>query len=51
MRGVGSALARSARWSRVEGYLTGADEHVSLFVQVESAEAVENAAQIAAMYA
>lgn len=48
VRGVGSALARSARWSRLEGYLTGAEEHVSLFVQVESATAVDNAAEIAA---
>ncbi|GAA1388490.1 aldolase/citrate lyase family protein [Luteococcus peritonei] len=48
VRGVGSALARSARWNRVEGYLTGAAEHVSLFVQVESAAAVANAAEIAA---
>ncbi len=37
-RGVGSALARSARWNRVDGYLADADEHVSLFVQIETAE-------------
>ncbi|MFC8733315.1 aldolase/citrate lyase family protein [Luteimicrobium sp. NPDC057192] len=48
-RGVGSALARSARWNRVDGYLTDADEHVSLFVQVETAAAVDAAAQIAAV--
>jgi len=48
-RGVGSALSRSARWNRVDGYLTGADDHVSLFVQIESAEAVDNAAAIAAV--
>lgn len=48
-RGVGSALARSARWNRVDGYLTDADAHVSLFVQVETAEGVENAAAIAAV--
>jgi 4-hydroxy-2-oxoheptanedioate aldolase len=48
-RGVGSALARSARWNRVEGYLENAADHVSLFVQVETAEAVENAAAIAAV--
>lgn len=47
-RGVGSALARSARWNRVEGYLANADEHVSVTVQVESLEAVGNAAEIAA---
>jgi len=48
-RGVGSALSRSARWNRVDGYLAEADDHVSLFVQVESAEAVGNAAAIAAV--
>ena len=37
-RGVGSALARSARWNRVDGYLENADDHISLFVQVETIE-------------
>ncbi|MDT0164870.1 HpcH/HpaI aldolase/citrate lyase family protein [Actinotalea sp. AC32] len=48
-RGVGSALARSARWGRVEGYVDDADEHVSLVVQVETAEGVEAAGDIAAV--
>ena len=48
-RGVGSALARSARWNRVEGYLTHADEHVSLLVQIETAAGVEAAGEIAAV--
>lgn len=48
-RGVGSALARSARWNRVEDYLRDADRHISLFVQVETAEGVEAAAEIAAV--
>ena len=48
-RGVGSSLSRSARWNRVDDYLQNADRYVSLFVQVESAEAVENAAAIAAV--
>lgn len=47
-RGVGSALARSARWNRVEGYLAEADRHVAAFVQVETAEAVDAAHEIAA---
>lgn len=48
VRGVGSALARGARWNRVDNYLTRANtELVSLFVQIETAEAVENAADIA----
>jgi 4-hydroxy-2-oxoheptanedioate aldolase len=48
-RGVGSALARSARWNRVEGYLEHADDHVSLFVQVETAAGVDAAGEIAAV--
>ncbi|RZU62197.1 HpcH/HpaI aldolase family protein [Zhihengliuella halotolerans] len=49
VRGVGSALARSARWNRVPDYLARADEFITLLVQIESAEAVANAAQIAAV--
>lgn len=48
-RGVGSALARSAQWNRVDGYLEDADEHVSLFVQIETAEGVAAAGAIAAV--
>ncbi|MFB1428877.1 HpcH/HpaI aldolase/citrate lyase family protein [Micrococcus endophyticus] len=48
-RGVGSALARSGRWNRIEGYLQHDDEHVSLFVQIETVRGVENAAAIAAV--
>jgi len=48
-RGIGSALARSARWNRVENYLQNADQHVSLFVQIETAAGVEAAAEIAAV--
>ncbi|MFC7401693.1 HpcH/HpaI aldolase/citrate lyase family protein [Citricoccus sp. GCM10030269] len=49
IRGVGSALARSARWNRIPDYLQRAGDLVSLVVQVESAEAVENADRIAAV--
>lgn len=49
VRGIGSALARSARWNRVENYLGDAADHVSVFVQIETAEGVANAAQIAAV--
>ncbi len=49
VRGVGSALARSARWNRVDGYLVDAAQHVSLTVQIETAAAVEAAAEIAAV--
>ncbi|MEU8060463.1 HpcH/HpaI aldolase family protein [Microbispora bryophytorum] len=47
-RGVGSALARSARWNRVDGYLQNAAGHVSVFVQIETAEGVAAAEAIAA---
>ncbi|WP_166879520.1 MULTISPECIES: aldolase/citrate lyase family protein [unclassified Salinibacterium] len=49
VRGVGSALARSARWNRVEDYLTEADRYLSLFVQIETIGGVEAAAEIAAV--
>ncbi|WZH37303.1 MAG: HpcH/HpaI aldolase/citrate lyase family protein [Microbacterium enclense] len=49
IRGVGSALARSARWNRVDGYLTGAADHVSLTVQIETTAGVAAAADIAAV--
>ncbi|BDV32309.1 2,4-dihydroxyhept-2-ene-1,7-dioic acid aldolase [Microbacterium terricola] len=48
-RGVGSALARSARWNRVDDYLENAADHVSVFVQIETAEGVDNATAIAAV--
>ncbi|QMU97530.1 2-dehydro-3-deoxyglucarate aldolase [Microbacterium esteraromaticum] len=47
VRGVGSALARSGRWGRVAGYVPTASETISLFVQIESADAVKAAAEIA----
>lgn len=49
VRGVGSALSRSARWGGVPGYLTEAEKYISLFVQIESAAAVANAEEICAV--
>ena len=49
VRGVGSGLARSGRWGRVAGYVPNASDTVSLFVQIESADAVDAAADIAAV--
>lgn len=49
VRGIGSALARSSRYNAVSGYLAHAGETVSLTVQIESSEAVDNAADIAAV--
>jgi 4-hydroxy-2-oxoheptanedioate aldolase len=47
VRGVGSALARSARWNRVDRYLQDSALHTSLTVQIETAAGVEAAADIA----
>lgn len=49
VRGVGSALSRSARWNRVDDYLSQADSHTSLTVQIETAAGVEAAGEIAAV--
>lgn len=46
VRGVGSALARAARWNRVDGYLARASETVSLTVQIETATAISNVEDI-----
>lgn len=49
VRGVGSALARSSRWSRIPDYLARAHELVSLTVQIETAEGLAAAGEIAAV--
>ncbi|WP_435743341.1 HpcH/HpaI aldolase family protein [Microbacterium sp. PMB16] len=49
VRGVGSALARSARWNRVDRYLQESARHTSLTVQIETAAGVAAAAEIAAV--
>ncbi|MEA5456167.1 HpcH/HpaI aldolase/citrate lyase family protein [Sinomonas sp. JGH33] len=49
VRGVGSALARAARWNRIPDYLARADETISLAVQIETAEAVANVEDILAV--
>lgn len=49
VRGVGSALARSARWNRVPDYLEKARDSISLVVQIESASGVANVEQILAV--
>jgi len=36
IRGVGTAMARAARWNGVEGYFAHADEEMCLIVQIES---------------
>ncbi|BDZ39040.1 HpcH/HpaI aldolase family protein [Microbacterium suwonense] len=49
VRGVGSALSRSARWNRIDGYLENATSLVSLTVQIETIAGVAAAAEIAAV--
>lgn len=49
VRGVGSALARSARWNRVDDYLRDSSTHTSLTVQIETTAGVAAAAAIAAV--
>ena len=49
VRGVGSALARSSRWSRIPDYLARASELVSLTVQIETVEGLDASAEIAAV--
>lgn len=49
VRGVGAALARSARWGRVPDYLAQARRSISLIVQAESAASVAAIESIAAV--
>jgi len=48
-RGVGSGLARSSRWGAYPGYLHEADEGICLLVQVETAAALAQLDEIAAV--
>jgi 4-hydroxy-2-oxoheptanedioate aldolase len=47
IRGVGSALARASRWSRIGTYLKEADDQICLVLQVETARGLENIDAIA----
>ncbi|WP_028267755.1 HpcH/HpaI aldolase family protein [Arthrobacter sp. MA-N2] len=49
VRGVGSALARSARWNRIPDYLNRANETISLTVQIETSAAVAAVQEILAV--
>ena len=42
IRGVGSALARAARWNRIDNYLHAASDDICVLVQVESVNALQN---------
>lgn len=41
IRGVGTAMARAARWNGVEGYFAQADREMCLIVQIESRAGLE----------
>lgn len=49
VRGVGSGLARSSRWGAYPGYLHETDEGICLLVQVETASALAQLDDIAAV--
>ncbi|WP_028997672.1 4-hydroxy-2-oxoheptanedioate aldolase [Azohydromonas australica] len=49
VRGVGSGLARSSRWSAYPQYLQEANERACLLVQVETVEALQRLDEIAAV--
>jgi 4-hydroxy-2-oxoheptanedioate aldolase len=48
IRGVGSALARAARWSQVDNYLHSCEQEICVLVQVETTKGIENLNAIAA---
>ena len=49
VRGVGSSLARAARWNQVDDYLKNADDELCLLVQAETVTALENLEEILAV--
>ena len=49
IRGVGSSMARSSRWSTVDDYARSADDQMCLLVQAETVTAMENLEAIASV--
>jgi 4-hydroxy-2-oxoheptanedioate aldolase len=49
IRGIGTTLARAARWDRIPDYLHQANAEVCLLVQVETRKGLENLEAIAAV--
>jgi 4-hydroxy-2-oxoheptanedioate aldolase len=49
VRGVGTALARAARWNRLTDYFARADGEMCLIVQIESDRGLERLEEIAAV--
>lgn len=48
-RGLGTSMARGARWNQVPGYLKKANDEICLVVQVETSSAMENLDEILAV--
>lgn len=46
-RGLGTSMARAARWNTLPGYLTKANEEMCVIVQAETVTAIENLEAIA----
>lgn len=49
IRGLGTSMARAARWNRADGYLQRANEEICLIVQAETTTAMENLQDIVAV--
>ncbi|MCJ8274311.1 MAG: aldolase/citrate lyase family protein, partial [Psychrosphaera sp.] len=49
IRGLGTSLARAARWNQEPGYLKQANDQICLIVQVETVAALANLAEIVAV--
>ena len=49
LRGIGTAVARAARWNRATDYLARADDEICLVLQVESRAGLESLGAIAAI--
>lgn len=49
IRGVGSYVARAAKWGQIDGYTKKASDEICLLIQVETAQGVNNLAEIAAV--
>lgn len=49
IRGLGTSMARAARWNGVDGYLEKANQEICLIVQVETELAMQNLAEIVAV--
>ena len=45
-RGVGTSVARAARWGRIENYMAQVNDSLCLLVQVESKTALDNLDEI-----